>query len=329
MGISADSLQFVLQGRRAAASFERVLTLGRQHLNVAPERAERMLRAAGFWPPALGVEEYRRRMADVPRRFETLLEILGARGVEACDASPYEGATWLHDFNEPIDAGREGQYDVVVDGGTIEHVFNFPVAIANCMRLVRVQGLLLLLTPANNYFGHGFYQFSPELFYRVLGPANGFQIERMIALADSDGFSSVFGVTYPFPITSGWYEVPDPAAVRRRVTLINHNPVLLYIRARKTAQVPVFKAWPQQSDYAEQWLSHGGTSARAALTPPQGQPSAGLRGWLRRRFSEAVCRELLPRLAWFVDPLRLARFRRRNSFHNRALYRLVKPPGDG
>jgi hypothetical protein len=28
-------------------------------------------------------------------------------------------------------------------------------------------------------FGHGFYQFSPELFYSVLAPHNGFRIIKM------------------------------------------------------------------------------------------------------------------------------------------------------
>jgi len=35
-------------------------------------------------------------------------------------------------------------------------------------------------TPASNLCGHGFYQFSPELFYRALNATNGFEVERMI-----------------------------------------------------------------------------------------------------------------------------------------------------
>jgi 2-polyprenyl-3-methyl-5-hydroxy-6-metoxy-1,4-benzoquinol methylase len=53
----------------------------------------------------------------------------------------------------------------VFDGGTLEHIFDYPTAIKNCMKMVKPGGHLLLTTPANNWFGHGFYQFSPELFY--------------------------------------------------------------------------------------------------------------------------------------------------------------------
>jgi len=76
----------------------------------------------------------------------------------------------------------------VIDGGTLEHVFNFPVAIKNAMQMVRAGGRLSLSPPANNYFGHGFYQFSPELFYRVLSAEKRVPLERMIALVDDGDF---------------------------------------------------------------------------------------------------------------------------------------------
>ena len=64
---------------------------------------------------------------------------------------------------------RAGQFDVVYDGGTLEHVFNFPVALRNAMELLRPGGRLFTIhTCANNLCGHGFYQFSRELFYRTL-----------------------------------------------------------------------------------------------------------------------------------------------------------------
>ena len=69
------------------------------------------------------------------------------------------------------------------------------------MKMVKTGGHLMLFTPANNYFGHGFYQFSPELFYRVLSKENGFEVRRMVVLEDNIGASSIFGVKYPFPIS--------------------------------------------------------------------------------------------------------------------------------
>ena len=54
-------------------------------------------------------------------------------------------------------------------------IFNFPVAIRNLMRMAKVGGQVFLTTPANNFCGHGFYQFSPELAYRIFALENGFE----------------------------------------------------------------------------------------------------------------------------------------------------------
>jgi hypothetical protein len=47
--------------------------------------------------------------------------------------------------------------------------FNFPVALANAMKMAKIGGHFAARTPANNQCGHGFYQFSPGLFYRIIG----------------------------------------------------------------------------------------------------------------------------------------------------------------
>ena len=40
--------------------------------------------------------------------------------------------------------------------------------------MLTVGGSIFVNTPANNMMGHGFYQFSPELMYRIFAEANGF-----------------------------------------------------------------------------------------------------------------------------------------------------------
>ena len=143
-------------------------------------------------------------------------------------------------MNQPVPDRLRGAFDTVIDGGTLEHVFNFPTAIKNCMELVRVGGHVLLHTPANNFCGHGFYQFSPELYFRVFSAENGFRLERMIAHE-----------AYPH---SPWYEVADPAQVGARVELIgSDHRVLLLIRARRIAETTIFAKPPQQSDYSVAW----------------------------------------------------------------------------
>lgn len=77
-------------------------------------------------------------------------------------------------------ASLHAKYDAVIDSGTPEHVFNFPVALASAMSMVRKGGYLFVVTMANNHCGHGFYQFSSELFFRALARENGFRIRCLL-----------------------------------------------------------------------------------------------------------------------------------------------------
>ncbi len=117
--------------------------------------------------------------------------------------------------------------------------------------MVKQGGRLLWVTPANNFFGHGFYQFSPELLYRVLSPENGFEVEEMIAVE--------YG-----PLRN-WYRVIDPTKKRDRVKLINKYPVQLIAIAKRISDVEPFSTIPQQSDYSAMWDKHSSAPAAAPL----------------------------------------------------------------
>jgi hypothetical protein len=95
--------------------------------------------AAPFVSMALRVSK-REAGADLTRgRFaEPLFERLGAEEIQSMDASPFEGASDVHDLNEPIPASLKQNFSTVVDLGTLEHVFNFPQAIANAMETVEL-----------------------------------------------------------------------------------------------------------------------------------------------------------------------------------------------
>jgi SAM-dependent methyltransferase len=319
MGLNLDSLRFLLQARTRGIHWGRTLTLGRQDVPVGPERLEKLLIARGCWPPAQGVERFRAQLGRAANRAEAFLLALGAEGVSAMDASGYEGAALVHDLNALVRPEWEDAFDVVIDGGTLEHVFNFPIAIANCMRLVKPGGRLFLFTPTNNYCGHGFYQFSPELFYRVLSPANGYHVERMIAQEAGWFMARFLKVKYYFEIRSSWFEVADPAAICKRVTLVNRRPTILMIQAVRKEKVPVLTVAPQQSDYTVLWEQAGAPTSTAVESAPR-----GVVGWLLRSFGETVCLETLPRLAGWLDPLRWRRCTREQSFRNPEMYRRVK-----
>jgi len=142
-------------------------------------------------------------------------------------------------MNEVLPFEFKEQYTAVVDGGSLEHVFNFPVALKNCMEMVQLGGHFLSITPANNFFGHGFYQFSPELHFSVFSSSNGFELLDVIAFEDRPD--------------AEWYRVQSPIELKRRVTFANCVPTYLLIVAKKTTRVQIFENKPQQSDYVKIW----------------------------------------------------------------------------
>ncbi len=109
--------------------------------------------------------------------------------------------------------------------------------------------------------GHGFYQISPELFFRVFSEENGFALRKLI-LFDSKT-DAVF------------YQVNDPAVTGNRTGLVSKRPLLLAALAQRIALKPIFARTPQQSDYAAQWekFRENPTNMAPNLT--------GLLGWLR------------------------------------------------
>ena len=131
----------------------------------------------------------------------------------------------------------------MLDFGCLEHVFDFPTAWRNCIDLCRVGGHVLHSLPANNLAGHGFYQFSPELFFNLYREQNGFALRGLWFALKAD--------------PAHWWRVADPSAVQRRVTLRNAHEVYMLVVAQKVAEVGPLPA-PQQSDYAEsEWVKPG------------------------------------------------------------------------
>lgn len=96
---------------------------------------------------------------------EFLFKILGFEKVESFDADSFEGSTYQYDFNNEIPEIFHQKYDCIIDGGTLEHIFNTPQALKNIRKMLKIGGVIVHISPTNNYVDHGFYMFSPTFFY--------------------------------------------------------------------------------------------------------------------------------------------------------------------
>ena len=94
---------------------------------------------------------------------ETLMRKLGFGEMEALDFSAYEGAGIVHDLNRKPDKSLHNQFDMIVDGGTLEHIFNVPVALEGVYRMLKPGGRFISMTVFNGWPSHGMYQFTAEL----------------------------------------------------------------------------------------------------------------------------------------------------------------------
>lgn len=231
MGLDYNVVKFLCYAQKLGVDFSDAATLGRQEIAIGPYDLERLLGHFGLSLGRSSVEMLR----ETDGYFEPLFKALGSRSESSIDVSQYQGCSIVHDMNYPIPLGLVSSFSLLFDGGVLEHIFNFPVSVANCMRMVRVGGHFISVTCANNFLGHGFYQFSPELFFRVFATANGFQVRKLVLTE--------------VPARDGWFEVVDPSMLGERVTLVNGEETYMMMLAQKIANVNLLEPFPRQSDY--------------------------------------------------------------------------------
>lgn len=279
MGIEVQSVRLLLlAGQKLGVDFADTLTIGRQEIMASAAQMEHAFRTIGL---PISKDLAQSISAEKGKISDPLFRQLGARNIDAMDVSDFEGASVLHDLNRPISDSLAERFSLVFDGGTLEHVFNVTTALESYMKMPRVGGHLILALPANNEMGHGFYQFSPEFFFRTLTSDNGYAIEAMFLA--------------PLFQNANWLAVKDPAIVGTRVGLNTGNDYqYLFVVARRLASLSIFQKTPQQSDYlaewgrvasgGHRWLRAGAKSSRQRLKDIIRPivPEA-LVGWLRQR----------------------------------------------
>lgn len=248
MGLDVNGTQAIMYAKTLGVDFSRTAMIGRQGLSLSPSDLRKNLEKFCFSFDEMFIEQIFKERTPYAEEF---FQFLGAKDVHSFDNSDYEGATHIHNMNMLIPEQYKQQYSVVCDIGSLEHIFNFPVAIKNCMELVEVGGYFISITPANNFMGHGFYQFSPELFYSTFTSENGYKLVRLIAFEDRP--------------KAKWYSVNSPASVKGRITLTNSRPVYLLVIAKRIEKVVPFQSMPQQSDYISAWNSPSDDEAKLTI----------------------------------------------------------------
>ena len=249
MAIQAPAAELLILCRRYFPHALDFIMIGRQWLRLRTEDVQRLSREHH-----VDVNDLADPAGTDTVYAEPLLARIGLRSIRALDASAYEGADIVQDLNQPLKPELRECCDLLFDGGSLEHVFDFPSAIRNCTQMLRPGGLFITACPVNNWMGHGFYQFSPELFFRVFSPSHGFE-PRFAALHVRAGKTDRF------------WSIKDPEETGKR---LQYNPTgrmtLLFVAEKKSGENSAFTV--QQSDYSARWknkiLDGGGVPDPAA-----------------------------------------------------------------
>lgn len=177
---------------------------------------------------------------------ETLMAKLGFGTMETLDFSDYEGASIIHDLNKLPPKKLEKKFDLIFDGGTIEHVFNIPNALEAIYRMLKPGGRFVSANGLNGWYGHGMYQFNPELVWTFWKRACNCNVIdcRAVPIEPTSEFGHV--------------AFPDPALTGARLRLKNKigpGRTYLYYEVEKTkdSHLPDYAL---QSDYEATWQGH-------------------------------------------------------------------------
>ncbi len=223
MGIDSHGLNF-LRYARLSGELGRTVMIGRQNVHES----------------AINTQLSKKRPSQVPYgpfAEELLLEEFGATKIDSVDYSDFEGATILHNMNNPLSENLRSSFQTVMDYGTLEHVFDVAQAIKNVIAMCDENGgRILHVLPANNQCGHGFWQFSPELFFSLYSEENGFKnTEIFVASLNNEKI---------------WFRAIKPPA-GQRLNIASKERLCLLVLTLKTANSKNLVV--QQSDYVAAW----------------------------------------------------------------------------
>jgi SAM-dependent methyltransferase len=239
MGLDYHAMNFLRYAGRERA-FGETITIARQEIHVNEVVLGRILPLRAGYRHQAFCEDL-------------LTEYFAASRVDSLDLSDFEDATHTHDMNQPLPESLWGKYDTVIDSGCIEHVYNAPQALKNCSLLCREGGTIVHVLPANNFCGHGFWQFSPELFFSLYSPANGYR--------DTEVFVS------DYVDKQRWFRVKPPSE-GRRVNVLSSSELSVMVRTVRDSG-PFSHASVQQSDYVVEWQD-ADSRVTNAMAVPQG-----------------------------------------------------------
>ncbi len=246
MGFRITSMLTIEYARKNySVDLTETLTLGRQFRAFPMPEFKKFLPDFCSKIPAEKLQED----FETPYAEKVFEDMYGVK-LKSLDGFAHENPDIVADLNVPVPEEYKGQFSCIIDGGTMEHVFNTLMLLKNCFEMLKIGGYMISMVPTNNFNGHGLYQFSPDFFYSTFSENNGMKIKDVFIVK----FSSKNKV---------WKIKNSPAESAGRVQFDVNTQTEIYVIAEKIGPTPeVITA--QQTDYEEGWYEDGKSVSNTA-----------------------------------------------------------------
>lgn len=163
MGLSAPLLAALGAVARSHRLRGHLLALGVQTIRCDGEAAARAI---------AGTLGSCRRLPQQPDD-RSVYAALGFERSTSIDLFADESPDRILDLSQPFPQDFVGAFDAFLDAGTLEHVFDAPLALRSLIASLAPGGVAIHISPMDGFGNHGFFQFGPKLFSRLYA-ANAF-----------------------------------------------------------------------------------------------------------------------------------------------------------
>lgn len=260
MGLPRAAIHLLIQEAARTNWQGRIGTLGRQHVYATFDEIKSLAsKSSGTFrsiDPILHRDPELREAGFLSD--DSLYEFLGFDQSVRIDRSSYEGAEESLDLNSQETPDHlANAFDLILDSGTIEHIFEIGRAMQHCLRMTKLGGRIIHLTPTSNAVNHGFYSVSPALFadyYRT----NGCEIEKLWLCRMTSNF------------VRGPWDVYDCLSSDRNWLPLGRLDGALWLTYAVIKKVTILQPQiPQQSFYVDTWQTSDGTRDGKGRESPQ------------------------------------------------------------
>jgi len=234
MGIDVSAMAFLMMNKKYVKGD--VLQLGRQGMHLGWNQVDANNGRKVF--EAMDTENKFQDIFSTNPHADGFFTYLGADKVDSMDYSDFEQASIVHDLNNPVPKELENKFDFIYDGGTIEHIYDVKTVMENIKKMLKLNGIFAGLAVGNNSLGHGFYQFSPELYRTVFSEEAGYQIHSLQLIENTD--------------IPNFIDLPTPPKGERQEMRTKDVPIYVCFIIEKIKEVSDTKNF-QQSDYLKNW----------------------------------------------------------------------------